>query len=247
MKKAKVTEASVSEFFQKVFLLTGLVFSVHLGLTLFSLIVEVGMLILPILFIPDLTVPELFSYIPVLFLFDLGLVSLVVYILTRLDFELELKWVEKMKRELKPPQIWVLLIMVTAGALFIFLRLRYGTIFVFIGVLNLESILILTMESLSWLSTIIIISLMVSIIVYFLRFYYNSEVIITFKKIIDVIILWFVIRYPYTINESIFQEYPALKNLLPLFKFLIMFITAVVVYEMIRSLINLVLEVENKI
>ena len=83
------------------FMYTGIVFAIHLGLYLLSLIVGRGMWVLPY---GDVTVENVFqlvSMIPQAFVFDFGLVALILYFITQSGAKVRLGWPEALLKKEK--------------------------------------------------------------------------------------------------------------------------------------------------
>ncbi|MBS3765636.1 hypothetical protein KGY71_03840, partial [Candidatus Bipolaricaulota bacterium] len=218
------------------------VFSVHFGLTLISIMIGGGALVVFPLFVPELNLLELFVYIPIIFVFDFGLVSLVAYFLEGLNIEWNIDWLAKFKKPVISPRISSLGWLVSSLIVGSFLHFYFGSIFVFLRPLDRETIPLTEVLDLEWLSTFVLLSLFVSTLAYIIRFFHNSESINLVKGVLDLIILSFLMRYSLTLNDSSVIDQFDLQILVPLMKGIYVFVVAIVVFEMVRSSLTIILD-----
>lgn len=132
----------------------------------------------------------------------------------------------------------MLLILVAA----LILHFKFGSIFVVLSGVNSDILFLFEQDSLKWLSSIILVSLIFTIITYSVRFYYNNELVNVLKGFIDLIVLWFIFSYPYVINTEVLNKVPNLDWLFPLFKIIYISMAALIIMGIVRSSIIIALQ-----
>jgi len=226
----------------KKFIYTGAVFAVHFGLTLISIALGGESFVVFPLFVPEFNLLELFIYVPIIFVFDFGLISIIAHFLEWLNIELKVGWLVRFTKQIGSPKIsslgWLVLSLIVGA----FLHFYFGSIFVFLKPLDRDAIPLTDIMDFEWLSTFVLLSLLVSTVAYTVRFFYNSESINVVKGVLDLIILSFLMRYSLTLNDSAVLDQLDLQILLPIMKGLYVFIVAIVVFEMVRSSLTVALD-----
>lgn len=115
---------------------TGLLFAAHVLLTVIGVVLSQDFVFFPFLFVPRLGPFEAVLYLPTALLADLGLVALILILITRSGKDIKLPWPKlavdidevKPRKGMIPAVLGLLLLLaLTAGALFIYLK--FGTIF----------------------------------------------------------------------------------------------------------------------
>ncbi len=81
-------------FRNHLFMYTGIVFAIHIGLYLLSMIVGRGLWVLPLGEVTVESIFQLVSMIPRAFVFDFGLVALILYFITQSGAKVKLGWPE---------------------------------------------------------------------------------------------------------------------------------------------------------
>lgn len=121
-------------FKRHLFLYAGTLFIFHSVIALIAILTNISMVLIPFLYIPRMDGWQFLCYLPMALIYDIGLVVLLLYVVTQRKKETRLPWptlfsLRTGRRELKPPRVAFLVILILVFGSFLCLFILYGTIF----------------------------------------------------------------------------------------------------------------------
>ncbi len=194
----------ISPAFKKyLFLYTGILFTLHLSLSILSVVNGwMNFMFFPFFFIPDMGFIELLSYVPMAFVYDFGLVSLFLYVVTQSKKDIKLPW-PRLKasapsapeQERTKPRLIYLILMLIGFSLVLFAYLRYHTLFfVSLDLKSPESLL--NPEASKWYSLFLITFIGCEIIGYSFRFFTQSDWVPLVINAFYLLLIWIILNNP---------------------------------------------------
>ncbi|UCC39987.1 MAG: hypothetical protein JSV96_00550 [Candidatus Aminicenantes bacterium] len=194
----------ISPTFKKyLFLYTGILFMLHLSLSILSVLNGwMNFMFFPFFFIPDMGFIELMSYVPMAFVYDFGLVSLFLYVVTQSKRDIKLPWPRlKVSAPSAPekkrtkPKVIDLILMLIGFSLVVFAYLRYHNLF-FVS-LDLKSpASLLNPEASKWYSLFLITFIGCEIIGYSFRFFTQSDWVPLVINAFYLLLIWIILNNP---------------------------------------------------
>jgi len=190
-------------FKNHLFLYTGILFTIHYGLTILGFFTGFYLQLFPFFIIPKMeNIFDLIGLLPMTLIFDVGLVGIILYIVTQEKKDIKLPWPKIFKKQkkrvdIKQPKMIYLIIMAIAFCVVVFVYLRFGTLF-FLS-FNPENVKLLFKQPAATIFSLFVISLFViEIISYIIRFYKNELIYwLEFSKnCLYLLVLWFIFNYP---------------------------------------------------
>jgi hypothetical protein len=232
----------ISPIFKRhLFLYTGILFVCHLIMIAAASLFHYSMVVFPFLYIPNMNVWQMMLYIPTTLLYDLGMVAVFLYLVTQRKKELRLPWPKLLARgesrfEMKKPNIIFMVFLVIFFVLFMFMFLRFGTIF-FASMNNpVHPVPMFDQGASLYYSLLFLAMIACEVVGYAMRFINRSRWIDLIKNFVILILLQFVWNSPVKTGFAIIPGID-LKNNALAFVFII---TIVFVIKFIKSLILVV-------
>ena len=228
------------------FLYTGLLFTIHYGLIIFSAFSRYEIVFFPFFYVPIMGDAsqawfKLILYLPMTFFYDFGLICLILYFVTQYQKEIKLPWFEinlnrlikKAKKEEKP-NIYIFGLMILILLITVFLYFRYNTLFFFtVGSGKTTSLFNPSVSK--WLSLSVIAIFFLEILNYTSRFFIESPWIKLTKDGAVLIIIWSIMNLH--IGDALI-DFPGL-NLSAIISFIILFFSIIAAIEFLKSLIEI--------
>ncbi|MBK3497209.1 hypothetical protein JFL43_20740 [Viridibacillus sp. YIM B01967] len=207
---------------------TGILFSIHFGVCIIALIKGSNSAILPFINMESSSSWLILFYLPVAFIFDFGLISLLLLLVTKYKPDASLPWFNGFKKK-QPSKIGSALFTVLLVIVY-WIYQKLGTIFMYIDVKGQHLYRIEATES---ASIGIIVILLISYIVYLIRFFYNKPWLYITAHIINLLILWYLLKQFQLIHIIAANEQltPGLQGIFILF-------VVLTTFSLVRWLIN---------
>lgn len=202
----------ISPTFKKYLLrYTGILFAIHFGLTIFSLIFGRSTLVFPFFYIPRMDSIHALFYLPMTLVFDLGLVGIFLYFVTQTKKEMKLPWPKigfrlpeiSERTHAEPKIIWLIMMLMGFGAV-LYTYIRYHTLFL-LSLNFKEHPSLFNLEASKWYSLALIAVLACGIGSYIIRFFTKMEYISLVRNAIYLIILGIIINNPI---KDAFVDFP---------------------------------------
>ncbi len=219
-------------------LYTGIVFAIHLGLYLISLVLGYDIGIIPLVYIPNTNLLQIIMYLPMTLIFDFGLVTIFLMLVTQKSKDLKLPWFKGFKRKAKNKsylKITAIIALIYIPVLYTYIK--FGTVFAAISLTN-GKYAILQSDDVKWYSTFIIVLFTFGMVSLIVNYFSNSELIHVAISIFELLLLWVLIKHPPNMALKAFSDITLRDNMLYGFKGLFIFATILVCYRLVKSIIN---------
>jgi hypothetical protein len=232
----------VSPAFQNyLFLYTAVLFAVHLGLYLISLVTGDDIALIPFLYVPRVNPALILIYLPMAFIYDFGLVSLALYIITQKNRNLRLPWFKGgfgktgRKRRIIVPLVFMTLIFIPM----LYFLMKYGTLFAVYHLENGEySLYLLSDDTLKQCSALLLAIIAAAILSLLLKLFYRSDVLEASISLVQLAVLYVIINLPYAKALDVIPGSGLRAEVLYGFKSLFVLITVLVTVKLVKKIIN---------
>jgi hypothetical protein len=191
----------ISPTFRKyLFRYTAMLFAIHFVLTVLAVSFRASIIAIPFFFIPKMSAFLAIPYLVMALVYDFGVVALILYFATQRKGEVRLPWfgvrfARRGESGLKKPRPAALAMLVALFGIFLFIFLRYHTLF-FYSLNSSRPEPLFNPAASVFFSVLALAAFACEIIAYWIRFLFNTSWVTLIRDTIVLLILWTVWNSP---------------------------------------------------